>query len=132
MLSLKCKNSHAKIICKPLMKKLLLFTLGVSATLIFARSSVTGAQGTEPDSGAVVCAPAVYLELPGDCLPLGPSAYLTEMAGLGMTFPPRPFPALKPDPALTQLPYRYFHLEEDLVPILSGPAGGETGQAFPP
>ncbi|HVF24800.1 MAG TPA: L,D-transpeptidase [Anaerolineales bacterium] len=114
------------------MKKLLLFTLGVIATLIFTRSSVTGAQGTEPDSGAVVCAPAVYLELPGDCLPLGPSAYLTEMAGLGMTFPPRPFPALKPDPALTQLPYRYFHLEEDLVPILSGPAGGETGQAFPP
>jgi len=114
------------------MKKLLLFMLGMIATVIFTRSSATGAQGTEPDSGAVVCAPAVYLELPGDCLPLGPSAYLTEMANLGITFPPRPFPFFKPDPALTQLPYLYFHLEEDIVPILSGPAGGETGQAFQP
>src|SRR5688572_28756502 len=114
------------------MKKLLLFMLGMIATVIFTQSSATGAQGTEPDSGAVVCAPAVYLELPGDCLPLGPSAYLTEMANLGITFPPRPFPFFKPDPALTQLPYLYFHLEEDIVPILSGPAGGETGQAFQP
>ena len=114
------------------MKKLLLFMLGMIATVIFTQSSATGAQGTEPDSGAVVCAPAVYLELPGDCLPLGPSAYLTEMANLGITFPPRPLPFFKPDPALTQLPYLYFHLEEDIVPILSGPAGGETGQAFQP
>ena len=114
------------------MKELLLFMLGMIATVIFTQSSAIGAQGMEPDSGAVVCAPAVYLELPGDCLPLGPSAYLTEMANLGITFPPRPFPALKPDPVLTQLPYRYFHLEEDIVPILSGPAGGETGQAFQP
>ena len=114
------------------MKKLLLFMLGMIATVIFTHSSATGAQGTEPDSGAVVCAPAVYLELPGDCLPLGPSTYLTEMANLGITFPPRPFTFFKPDPALTQLPYLYFHLEEDIVPILSGPAGGETGQAFQP
>jgi len=114
------------------MKKLLLFMLGMIATVISTHSSATGAQGTEPDSGAVVCMPAVYLGLPGDCLPLGPSAYLTEMANLGITFPPRPFPFFKPDPALTQLPYLYFHLEEDIVPILSGPAGGETGQAFQP
>jgi lipoprotein-anchoring transpeptidase ErfK/SrfK len=33
---------------------------------------------------------------------------------------------------LTQLPYLYFKLEEDIVPILSGPAGGDTGQAFQP
>jgi lipoprotein-anchoring transpeptidase ErfK/SrfK len=33
---------------------------------------------------------------------------------------------------LTQLPYRYFRLEEDAVPILSGPAGSDTGQAFLP
>jgi len=114
------------------MKKLLLLPLGMIATMIFAHSSTTSAQGTEPESGAVVCAPAVYFELPGDCLPLGPSAYLTEMANLGITFPPRPFPSSKPDPGLTQLPYLYFHLEEDIVPILSGPAGGETGQAFQP
>jgi lipoprotein-anchoring transpeptidase ErfK/SrfK len=54
------------------------------------------------------------------------------MANLGLTFPPRPLPASKPDPALTQVPYLYFKLEEDIVPILSGPGGGETGQAFQP
>jgi len=54
------------------------------------------------------------------------------MAKLGLTFPQRSLPARKPDPALTQLPYRYFRLEEDSVPVLSGPAGSETGQAFLP
>jgi hypothetical protein len=84
------------------------------------------------DSGTVVCAPDVYLEAPGDCLPLGPSVYMTEMAKLGLTFPQRSLPARKPDLALTQLPYRYFRLDEDSVPVLSGPAGSETGQAFQP
>lgn len=86
----------------------------------------------EPESGAVVCAPGVYFSAPDDCLPLGPSTYLTEMAKLGLTFPPRALPAYRPDPALTQLPYYYFKLEEDIVPILSGPAGNDTGQYFQP
>jgi len=86
----------------------------------------------EPESGAVVCAPGVYLVAPDDCLPLGPSTYLTEMAKLGLTFPPRALPAYKPDPTLTQLPYYYFKLNEDIVPILSGPGGSETGQSFQP
>ena len=94
------------------------------------------AQETPPDaetaSGAVVCPPDVYPAPPGDCLPLGPSTYITEMASLGLTFPQRPLPASKPDPALTQVPYLYFKLEEDTVPILSGPGGGDTGQAFQP
>src|SRR5687768_8651915 len=114
------------------MKKLFLFTLGIISTLIVGPYSATAAQGSEPDSGAIVCTPGVYLVHPGDCLPLGPSTYLTEMAQLGLTFPERPLPVFKPDPALTQLPYFYFKLEEDIVPILSGPAGGETGQAFQP
>lgn len=84
------------------------------------------------ESGSVVCPPDVYLEAPGDCLPLGPSVYITEMSKLGLTFPQRALPALKPDPALTHLPYRYFRLEETSVPVLSGPAGSETGQAFLP
>src|SRR5512134_2775999 len=86
--------------------------------------------GEEPASGAVVCAPDVYLAPPGDCLPLGPSTYITEMATLGLTFPQRALHASRPDRALTELPYLYFKLEEDVVPILSGPGGGETGQAF--
>ena len=79
----------------------------------------------EPDSGAVVCAPGVYLVQPDDCLPLGPSSYLTDLARKGLSFPLRPLPASKPDPALAQLPYRYFHLDDTNVPVFSAP--GETG-----
>jgi len=63
---------------------------------------------------------------------MGPSMYLTEMAKNGMTFPPRPLITYKPDPFLTKLPYFYFHLDKDNVPVLNGPAGGATGQIFPP
>jgi len=86
----------------------------------------------ENESGAVVCAPDAYLITPDDCLPIGPSTYLTEMAKLGLTFPPRPLPQFKPDPSLTNLPYYYFKLDEDTIPILSGPAGSVTGQSFLP
>jgi hypothetical protein len=55
------------------------------------------------------------------------------MAKLGLTFPQRALPAYKPDPALTQLPYFYFKLDDDIVPILSGPDDNNvTGQAFQP
>ncbi len=51
--------------------------------------------GEEPASGAVVCAPDVYLSAPDDCLPLGPSTYITEMAQLGLTFPERVLASLQ-------------------------------------
>ncbi len=91
------------------------------------------ASSPEPESGGVVCEPGVYLSEPDDCLPLGPSAYLTSLARLGMTFPPRPLPASKPDPNLNQLPYFYFHLDKDYVPIYNTPGEkGPGGQQFPP
>jgi hypothetical protein len=87
----------------------------------------------EADGGAVVCPPGIYLTDPGDCLPLGPSSYLTGLARLGMTLPPRPLPVSKPDPALTQLPYHYFHLDKVEVPIYGAPGEkGSGGQQFPP
>jgi len=86
----------------------------------------------EPESGAVVCAPGVYLSPSSDCLPLGPSTYLSEMAQRGLTFPERALPAVRPDPTLTQLPYYYFKLEKDNVPVLSGPGGDSVGPSFLP
>ena len=87
----------------------------------------------ESESGSVVCEPGVYLAEPDGCLPLGPSAYLTDLARLGITFPPRPLPASKPDLGLTLLPYHYFHLDKDYVPIYSTPGEkGPGGQQFPP
>jgi hypothetical protein len=65
----------------------------------------------EDNSGAVVCSPDVYLQAPDDCLPLGPSEYLTEMARLGITFPPQPLPATPTDPNLKTLSYQYFRVD---------------------
>ena len=106
----------------------------LAISLFFSRApqSIANAQNTELESGAVVCAPDAYLIEPDDCLPIGPSTYLTEMAKLGLAFPPRPLAYLKPDSELTKLPYYYFHLSVDTVPFLTGPAGSENGQFFPP
>jgi lipoprotein-anchoring transpeptidase ErfK/SrfK len=114
------------------MKRLLLVFLGIAMTVSLTPTAITNAQSSEPESGAVVCAPDTYVVPPGDCLPFGPSAFITEMGKLGLSFPPRPLPAYKPDSSLTDLPYRYFRLDEDNVPMLSGPAGIENGQVFPP
>ncbi|HZD58287.1 MAG TPA: hypothetical protein VE136_16265, partial [Anaerolineales bacterium] len=55
----------------------------------------------EPYDGAVVCLPERFYKRPvGECLSLGPAAYLKRMASLGITFPLRPFPGKVPDPSL--------------------------------
>jgi len=115
------------------------FFLLLSLSLIITTNPVykASAQQTtsldEPDSGAVVCEPGVFITSPDNCIPLGPSQYLSDMAKLGMTFPQRPLPASKPDPNLSQLPYRYFRLENDYVPIYSSAGDRGTGiNQFPP
>jgi lipoprotein-anchoring transpeptidase ErfK/SrfK len=87
----------------------------------------------EPESGGVVCSSVAYLSQPDDCSLLGPSDYLTNLAHLGIRIPPRPLPISKPDPNLSLLPYKYFHLDKDYVPIYSAPGEkGSGSQQFPP
>ena len=62
----------------------------------------------EPDAGSVVCPPGVYPSAPDDCLPLGPSEYLTKTAAEGIPYPILPLPAYSPDKSLNDLPYQYF------------------------
>lgn len=88
--------------------------------------------GDEAESGSVVCAAESYPDTPEDCLPAGPYVYMGAMERFGLTFPERPLPASKPDKGLVPLPYLYFKLSEDIVPILSEPAGDSIGQAFQP
>ena len=64
----------------------------------------------ESDSGAVVCAPAVYTVQPDDCLPLGPSEVLAGMAAEKISFPILPLPSYPPDPGLVPTSYQYFKL----------------------
>jgi len=105
------------------MKKL--FFLLISFSLVATTNPVPVAsarqafQGDEPDSGAVVCEPIAEPVSSADCVPLGPSKYLIEMARLGMTIPPRMLPAYKPDPNLNYLPYSYFKLNDEPVPVYS-------------
>lgn len=60
--------------------------------------------GAEPYTGTALCLPDVYLDYTTDCLPLGASQTLTEMARQGISYPPRPLPAAAPDRALTTSP----------------------------
>ncbi|MGB7873501.1 MAG: L,D-transpeptidase [Anaerolineales bacterium] len=119
------------------MKRMLLVIISLSLLVTTIPYQIASARQTpqqeEPDSGAVVCEPSPYPQTQYDCIPLGPSQFLSNMAKLGMAFPQRPLPAYKPDPSLTQLPYQYFNLEKDYVPIYSSP--GERGAGinqFPP
>ena len=66
----------------------------------------------EPDAGSVVCPPGVYSTAPDDCLPLGPSEYLTQTAAEGIPYPILPLPAYSPDKSLNDLPYQYFKVAD--------------------
>ena len=61
----------------------------------------------EPYEGLPLCVPGVYLVTPVDCLPLGPSATLTQWAHRGMNLPLRPLPASHPDISYTVLDQKY-------------------------
>ena len=102
------------------MNRSVLISFSLSLLMAFFPASVA-AQGEIPpeesSSGAVVCPPGVYLTPPDDCLPLGPSAYLTELAALGIPNPARPLPASAPDPALAKVPYWYFKVDSGGVPL---------------
>ncbi len=73
------------------MKNIILSLITAIVLFSFIPNASSQAQGLstdgESESGAVVCAPDVYLDDPGDCLPAGPSTYITDMAKLGLTVP---------------------------------------------
>ena len=81
------------------------------STLPIKLASAAGSTSAENNSGAIVCSPNIYLQTPDDCLPLGPSEYLTEMARLGITFPPQPLLANTTDQNLKILPYQYYKVD---------------------
>lgn len=105
---------------------------------IFSSFIPAAAQDTtteEEYSGAVVCEPGAYLEPTSDCLPAGPSVYLTTLAHYGLTLPPRPLPASKPDPGYRAIPYRYFRFERTDVPYYGSLADAQAkapAPTFPP
>ena len=92
-------------------------TLFLLVALLPIGNLTARAQGTtiatpEPQDGAVVCSPGVYTSTPDDCLPLGPSEYLTQTATQGIPYPILPLPAYSPDKSLNDLPYQYFKVTD--------------------
>jgi hypothetical protein len=101
------------------MRRILLVLGFVMIALLIKTIPVQAAEKKEQSvySGEVLCLPGVYMIDPQDCLPLGPSSYLTRMASYGITFPLTPFPATPPDPTLAELPFLYAILKEENTPI---------------
>jgi hypothetical protein len=107
--------------------------------LISQRIQPAIAQAASPEvQSATLCLPGIYMTDPQDCLPAGPSSYLTSMASLGISMPLVTIPYQPIDETLWVLPFSYAilgdgptavfaSLEEAIVgknPIRSIEAGG--------
>jgi len=74
------------------------------------------AEGIDEDSPPI-CPPIYYFDPSQDCIPFGPASYLQEMAEIGITFPETPLPIQNPDPALTEVEFKYAYVVSDRAPI---------------
>lgn len=105
------------------MLKQLTFLLNFSllVTLLFPGRAVTARTETpsdpEPDSGSIVCPPAVYAAPIQDCILSGPAEQISQAAGSGIPYPIIPLPAYPPSQDLNYVPYRYFKVTEIGAPL---------------
>jgi lipoprotein-anchoring transpeptidase ErfK/SrfK len=81
------------------------------------QDSTTIDLNSETGSASALCMPGVYFQNPGDCMPAGPSIYLTQMAEKGIIFPITDLPASKPDASLTYVDVRYGVVPERNAPV---------------
>lgn len=89
--------------------------LAAAVLLTFIPGKALAAGGM--DDAGPLCPPAVYQRNTEDCLALGPSQYLTEMAEMGITFPQTPLPAIQPNPAWNEIEYTYARVKNEKAPI---------------
>src|SRR3990172_8704044 len=98
----------------------LLLILGTLSILILSTQAVNAvAQGVEPVHSEILCLPEQFQAPSDDCTNLGPAAYLSRMADLGITFPLRPSPGTSPDPSLTYVDIRYGEVTHQNAPVFS-------------
>ncbi len=99
-----------------MIKRLTLFlVLGSLVFITLAEARPVTAQSqtpveAEPYAGLPLCQPGAYLADPQDCIPLGPSSYITQLAEKGITYPFLPIMASSPDPDLNNLDLRYARI----------------------
>jgi hypothetical protein len=113
------------------MKRTLLF--GVVLSLIWMARPVPAWAANHPENppsagGLPLCLPASDLLEPGDCLHQGPAHYLSQMAALGLTFPPRPLPARPADPSFAAVPFRYAQVVRGSAPVFASLEAAVQGE----
>ncbi|OGO28892.1 MAG: hypothetical protein A2136_09540 [Chloroflexi bacterium RBG_16_54_11] len=94
---------------------LLIFIQGVASLL----EPSTLAKSPAGSSQATLCPPGIYPVDPQECLPLGPSEYLTQMASVGMNLPLLPVPSHPIDGSLGEVPFDYAVLGEERTPVFA-------------
>jgi hypothetical protein len=94
----------------------ILTSFAVSLALAGQANAAEG-EGDHNPSPSVLCPPGIYLDDPGGCAALGPSAYRTEMARQALILPLQPLPARRIDPSLGELPYQYAILAPSTTPV---------------
>jgi lipoprotein-anchoring transpeptidase ErfK/SrfK len=99
----------------------------LSTILPAAQQTARAASSNAPQTDAL-CLPGIYLQTPGDCLPAGPSTYLTQMAKMGITFPITQLPASAPDPSLTNVDVNYGLVRTRNAPVYPTLEDAMTGK----
>jgi len=95
----------------------LIYVAGIlsSHTTVSGNSQIDENQG---DSNPIVlCLPGIYMYEPGNCLPAGPSTYLTRLAEKGIAFPIQPFSYTPIDPALSEVQFHYGEVQNLPAPV---------------
>jgi hypothetical protein len=107
--------------------------LGLPSALT-AKAALLAAPAASP---SVLCLPGIYPYDPGDCLPAGPSGYLTQMAQKGITFPLPQLSYTPIDQSLGKVDYLYAEVTNLPAPIfdsvdqaLQGNKRGGSGQTL--
>jgi hypothetical protein len=77
---------------------------------------------------AILCLPGVYMTDPQDCLPVGPSGYLTHMASVGIDLPLISIPYNPIDGSLGEVPFSYAVLGEGQTPVYASLEDAVSGK----
>ncbi len=109
------------------MKSKLFVLMCIGTFLLINPSPAAAAAGGVHDT-LPLCLPDVYDETPDECLALGPSAYLTEMAQQGLTFPLPTLPVRAPDPALSDVGFYYARVREISLRIFATAEHAAAGE----
>lgn len=99
------------------MKTLLKFIIGfmLLGSALFIAKPAKASPEFRP--APTLCPPGVYQFSAIDCLPAGPSEYLTHYAKTGIVFPIQKIPGIKPDPNLNYVPYQYGLVRTPNAPV---------------